>query len=246
MSSSFQRLFPLLKDFERHHLKLIQATVGTPPCPAAHGSVQFVSIEPGEQTGRAKTKSAEDEFTDGDEKELPVIVGVGINYWQNPNGPTATLTPCLPTVIDFDSEMRRAVNDAMGAYRRNSVAWTTPFNKRDAHASHVPHLPEGSDYILIATNFCPFITLKLWGKHEPKEQTDLLKAWSPPTHLDALFRLIGADVDLWIGHGVEHWSKFDAWRVTWPVHNWMVTYNLSGLGSANMAKARSTGNDLYK
>ncbi|MDB6175494.1 MAG: hypothetical protein JWL59_4805 [Chthoniobacteraceae bacterium] len=252
MAISFQRLYPILKQFERHHFSALTTTLinrasTATPYSAANGGIQFVSIEPGKNTCRATNASHAEEFWVDDDRELPLIVGIGINYGQGPQCTSfPSFQPWMPSIIDFAPEMRRAADGAMAAYRRNAVEWTSSATKTGPRASHVPHLSAGDDYILVATNFCPFITLKQWGRHSSSQSKALLSAWPSALHLDALYKLIGGDVDLWMAHGINHWKEFDLWRARLSISNWMKTYNLSGLGSANMAKAKLKNHPLYR
>ena len=248
---------PLLEKFDANYFDLL--TKGKPSLPAtASGGVQFVSMESARGTQRSSLADLNKgspiatsyQPIPGDDIAFPVVVCVGINYWQDRN--SASLTSGVkpikrfldPTIIDFDSQMRSAFNCEFAAYQRNPVAWVTPLAGRDAHASHVPELP---DYILIATNFSPFITTDKWGEMPAPDQSAILAAWPKTDHLDSLFRLIGHRVDLWIGHGKSHcWPKFDVWRKAMGIQNWMTTFNLSALGTLNVNNARKNRHPLYK
>jgi hypothetical protein len=83
------------------------------------------------------------------------------------------------------------------------------------------------DYILDVTNLSPFITIDDWTQFSVGQSKELLKAWSPPKHLDPLAELLGDRVDLWVGHGkVSVWEYFWSWRKK-KLNPWILTSNLS-------------------
>ena len=260
MAASFQQLMKLLRSFEQEQFEILcslhpNGITGE----VAHSGVQFVSIEPGKRTTRAKFKSCSEEWVVDDDRELPVVIGIGINYCQDTSIP-ATFPRLVrylrdqkngqPTIIDHFPQMRSALDKTIAVYHRNKPAWTMSLPSGNAHACDVPpELEAGSDYILIATNFCPFITRKEWGEHSRQERQGLLDATDELGHLSSLATLIGGYADLWIGHGKEAcWRPFDQLRqeMRAEIRHWMLTYNLSGRMCACIANARRGGNPLYQ
>jgi len=251
MAASFQQLRGLLEQFEQEQFDaLCCRRVDGSLNGVAHGGVQFVSIERARSTVRTKADAHKGCRIPGDEMVLPVVIGIGINYCQQRENATFPKLnrwlrdkECgLPTIIDHEPHMRRAADLAIAAYHRNTRAWSEPFEGRPAHAENVPPI---ADYILIATNFSPLITIKQWTKHTTAERAALMGAAT--VDLNRFIKLVESTVDLWIGHGRLHWERFDALRQeTGAMPNWMVTYNLSGLGAGNMIQRQNAGHPLYR
>ena len=62
-----------------------------------------------------------------------------------------------------------------------------------------------TNYHLVMTNFCPFITNKSWGDYrdyEPHVSQELFSFGLGLGHLTALQQAIGNHTDLWLGHGM--------------------------------------------
>lgn len=254
MGASFSHLSRLLSQFEQEQFAALSAQgVRGIPDGVANGGVQFVSIEPGQSTERTRRKSCSEEPLPDDERVLPVVVGVGINYGQNTTA-LQRLRRWLvneeneqPTIIDYAPQMRMALNKTLGAYHRNRDAWNGSRPGKRAQASNIPVEP-GSDYILVATNFCPLITLKPWGEYGATAVEPLLAATGEGAYLKSLVSIMGSYADLWVGHGKDHWSRFERLRCDSgnAMKSWMLAFNLSGHIHACIANARRRDDPLYR
>jgi hypothetical protein len=137
----------------------------------------------------------------------------------------------------------------LAAYNRNKDSWHHPhtywkaISERFASNDATSRLGlEGwdpteheSDFILIMTNFSPFITRLEWQalvQARPRGCSELVDRWPATAYLDDLYDAIGDSVDLWMGH-----SAVDGTRWVWPgfehfvrrrgIQEWMLTPNLS-------------------
>ena len=194
----------------------------------ANGEVQFFSVE---------NKYPESDL------DLPVVVGVGINYGQGvPKGPATypvhhlsahKSPPCKPPpfVVEDNAKGMRAATDAtLDAYCFAPQTWVT--NNYASRLGLWPSpngVPMNYDYHLVATNFSPFLSLERWLKHTRNDQASLRSAWRGTLHLDDLYQLLVPQVDtLWIGHGKEAvWSDFRKWQNALGVSRWLLTHNLN-------------------
>ena len=231
---TFKQLESKLTVFEKEQFKNLQKQLAGKKLPAAaQGAVQFVVL-----------------VTD-DHKEnnqlLPVVVAVGINYYQCKKT-DGILKPWLQdTVAEKAPGMLRATDCAIESYRRNKTAWENGIIQGvGPYAGRGTKDWMGDNYILIATNISPFITQKSWSKHNETEQSEMIKIWDYRQHLNALHQLLGNQVDLWVGHGKGYvWPIFQEWRERCGINNWMITYNLSGFGMVGMQKAKINCKNSY-
>jgi hypothetical protein len=226
---TFQQLETLLELFEsRQFNAILQAGVCRRlPQSASHGIIQSVALD--SLTANAATP-------------LPTVSALGINFWQDSapipgQPPVHLLSPpgaTSLTIVHNLSEMRRALDFALGAYRRNIGHWL------GTSAITVPDLSNG--YHLIAVNRSPFITTKSWSELRAWEQRGVLAAWPETPHLNAFDAVVGPGIDLSVGHGSTFvWPAFRC-RITTQSVSWLLTYNLSGLGLAQMKAANSNPN----
>jgi hypothetical protein len=107
-------------------------------------------------------------------------------------------------------------------------------------------------FILIMINFCPFITRKPWSKiKNPAGQQALLSAYNMGQYIGDLFKAIGADVDLWIGHSAIYgtvwvWPSFLGCMASNPIKNWLLTPNLNPQALLNTGNTfRKTSHPLH-
>lgn len=195
------------------------------PVPSmANGEVQFFSVE-------NKYRASD--------LDLPVVVGVGINYGQgNPqtaaNYPAHHLQAHEPPswVEDYAKGMRAATDATLDAYCFAPQTWVTNDYASGPRLWPAPHgVAMNHDYHLVATNLSPFISRKRWLDHTPVDQASLRSAWPTTDHLDDLARLLNNQADpLWIGHGkAAVWGDFRKWQKSLGVRRWLLTHNLSPL-----------------
>lgn len=228
----YSDIVSILGKLENKWVAHLRRSVPNPTPTWANGEVQFFSVE------HASPTTPED-------IDLPVIVGVGINYGQTPRPLVSSyperhlLTQKGHLVEDKPPAigMRHAVDATCNAYQSNWTLW------RDYGYAPSVRLPTISeDYILIATNFCPFLTKVEWTQNPPlppipaEEKTKLLDASWPPHHLDDLHAHLNGSVDLWVGHGkVAVWQPFAYWRRMRGISNWLLSANLSTRWPATIA-----------
>ncbi len=194
---SYQELVKLLGKKEHHWFDYYKKNIPLNPNPLiANGEIQCYSIEdiPPESTSGI------------------LVIGVGINYGQNPRGVNsinhAWLTPhllrkknkLLPAIVNerdwvvdynigsakpYDPEMRLALDEALKNYFGNEVEWVT--NRHASHTDVACSLKQFKGgcypYAMIATNFSPFLTQKCWSEHYP---TSAATISSPLVHFDHL------------------------------------------------------------
>jgi hypothetical protein len=217
------------------------------------GTAQFVVVQ-GPDVSNASNK----------ESNLSVICAVGINYSQ-----TDRTEPC-PTSLehylnradsvcdhDLHRDMRDPLDLSLAAYNRNTTAWVAPEQNRGLPSKCKAYASDSAlaglafqtsdgvfvldDYILVISNFSPFLTKDLWGNFSANQSKGLLDAWPPRRHLDPLVELLRDRVDLWVGH-----SKDSVWKPFWTLREqkkldpWILTFNLSGLG---LVAIKATKND---
>ena len=188
-----------------------------------NGEVQFASVEnsPGA----------------GEDDDLPIVVGVGINYGQQ-NKCSADFSHHLrdnagqPTIEDKPgSPMRKMMDLTLDEYE----AHRNPWHERKVAASPNINLPQKNlktgtyEYILIATNFCPFLTTITWQDYwEPYRAELLVQLDGIFTHLDDLEVLL-REKALWVAHniGSEAPILFRLWQKQSRVSRWLMTCNLN-------------------
>jgi hypothetical protein len=99
--------------------------------------------------------------------------------------------------------MRKALDVYLSDYAESKVDW----HSNGYATGTVPLL--GANYILVATNPCPFLTENDWGSYPASLRQSLLNAWNPNNHLQDFVARLGEDVDLWVVHGVDAaWPLF--------------------------------------
>jgi hypothetical protein len=224
---------------------------GSPPPPLpvlSNGEAQFFSIEDfnPNRSPKAKIPPIEEEARDPDKngKRL-LIVAVGINYGQSPTTtpPSSLVSHLLKKngpaswVVDNGSPAtRNALDEALRQFDGNAQTW---WNNSYASPTVKPaELCLGGQprpYILVCTNLSPFLSQLTWGRHSPAHQQAALagSVWNPNHHLCDLIGELGADVDLWVVHGIKHvWPTFD--KASRCISNWLMTPNLSRLGLLSM------------
>lgn len=195
------------------------------PSGAANGEIQFFSVESHDGKGNDLTESDED---------LPVVVGLGINYGQNP----ATRpwgTPFLgkdaegrPEVIDDEStKMRTILNSYFRHYSREDGAHKAAWKGADLVSTSEVNPPHDERYLLVATNYTPVITKEPWLDHSSAEHQQI-RSCLKPDHLDELEDQLPDDA-IWVIHGkTAVWPIFQQWcqqRGTAP-NLWIKTGNL--------------------
>ena len=211
-------------------LQAQRRTIGALPDPAGsivNGKVQFFSIEP----SPAK----------GDELEPAIVVGIGINYAQGQvkrdNG--TSFARHLQTVSsDNDQGMRKATDATFTAFEHHRQVWMD--NRYASKGLILPSKAQGRwDYVLIATNFSPFLTLKKWLVHEAKTPdvcSALLNCWDHLRHLKSLIDALKPFEPrvIWIGHGKHQWERFAEWQQETRVEPWLLSLNLSGYNTSRI------------
>lgn len=224
---TFANLEQKLQKFEDRQFGGINCTPavkGGLPAAAIHGGVQSIAL---------------DNSTSSSCAPLPVVVAVGINYYQCTTAMTwphfahwlGATSSGTPTVRDNILVMRNVTDFAIKAFWRNRPAWSS----LGQASTGIPSMREG--YHLVAMNLSPFITQKRWSSISLRNQSAILAAWPWQLHLDECLRRLGSVADLWIGHGTTHVTPlFHSWLLANSLPNWMLTYNLSGLGLGNMRK----------
>ena len=237
---SFNQIVKILSPYEDKWANCAAGVVPSLPT-CANGAVQFVGIEPGANASH--------------DTELPVVVAVGINYdqGQNPDNHLRWLRDVkgMPDgVTDCywqpgkPSDMRNTLDYALACYQRNQPEWVAKQNNGCVHSTGV--IPPLDDYILIAANLCPFITKSQWTSSPSPDCTRMKYLWPHAPHLHDLTFLLGNDVVLWVGHGKDCvWPDFLNWVSSSPQKSpWILTYNLSRQGLANM-KGRHMTDPLF-
>jgi hypothetical protein len=181
-----------------------------------NGEVQFASVE-------NSAKGAPDEETE-------VVVAVGANYTQHTSA-TVFPTPYLgvdaqdwPVVEDNDnpSMMRRHIDATLAAYSIDKQGW---FDRHLASSAGIAPPPK---YLLVATNFCPFITYEAWQNYHPTERANLLASFDGEfPQLRDLTSALAEKVSLWIGHGLnsEVPVVFRCWQRQNRLTPWLLTSN---------------------
>ena len=222
---NYSTLKPLLEALEQKWFcQLLGVFSSVPPSHSlpsiANGYAQFFSIEP----------------FDPPERDVPLVVAVGINYDQYLPGSLPKLDHWLHSRHPFGRSwvvdktwpvMRRALDVALAGYLSAPSTWEA--NKYASSKSLLPphwhKMRAPQDYILAMTNISPFLSQKQWTEHSSVERRDALKAWDPNQHICDLISMLGDDVDLWVVHGIgEVWPRFNR---TSCIKNWILTPNLS-------------------
>jgi hypothetical protein len=253
--NTFSNLVALLEPFERRQIGALQTAFPSPGKVSSiiNGDVQFVVVQP--------PKSNESSIN----QQLPVIVAVGINYYQEPLAVGPAFRPYVNThrpgrwVTDPSSGMHGSIDFALSAYRRNGATWASTICRAAGGRCYAsaPASPLLNDYLLVIANLSAFLTLKQWRRHKKSDTAKLLSLWPPwppvigREHLVDMTTVIESSVDLWILHGpatvFPHANTLFR-NLGW--NPWLLTYNLSGLGKVNMIKAGKNPahplNSLYK
>jgi len=221
----YSELHTLILDLEtRWQAELLKVSPSA-PSGAANGEIQFFSVESHDGQGNDLTESSAD---------LPVVVGLGINYGQNPTTQPWG-TPFLgrntrgrPQVIDNESTaMRRNVDATLSHFERNNGQHKRAWMDLGLVSSSELITPVGQPYLLVAANFSPVITLQEWGEHSTIEKNSILSAFAA-TYMEDLFHAIPSD-SLLIVHGKEYvWPPFS---ILYPFlkrkpGDWLKTDNL--------------------
>jgi hypothetical protein len=192
-----------------------------------NGEVQFASIE------NYSKDASEDE-------NLPIVIGVGINYGQQ-NKPS----PNFFYQHLRDKKGHATMEDKPGSKMREMMdltfdeyaAYPKPWYDRKLAASQNLIVPQKNpktgkyEYILIATNFCPFLTALAWQNKkywEPYRAELLVQLDGKFTHLDDLEVLL-REKALWVAHGLgsEVPILFRLWQKQIRVNRWLMTCNLN-------------------
>ena len=181
--------------------------------------------------------------------DLPVVVGIGINYGQG-SAKYPGFTPYLgrtdedlpiveeplPTGLArkrvHPSAMRRMMDLTFDSYSKAPRSW---FDRKIASSASIP-LPRKSagglyQYHLVATNFCPFITFQEWQTNWEPYRADILSRLDARfSHLDDLAILLRNYEPVWVAHTIcsEVPSLFRLWQTAQGIEPWLLTCNLNG------------------
>jgi hypothetical protein len=191
-----------------------------------NGEVQFASVENSPGTG--------------ENDDLPIVVGVGINYGQQ-NKYFTDFTPLIVATagkLDVEDKspsptpMRRMMDVTFDAYASNPQDWCD----RKIAASPCIKLPKNPatgkyEYLLVATNFCPFLTFLTWQDSlyfEPYRAELLVQLDGKFTHLDDLEVLL-REKAIWVAHGTgaEVPILFRLWQKRCGLDRWLMSCNLN-------------------
>lgn len=167
------------------------------------------------------------------ERDLPVVVALGINYTQDP-------VPCprdpagVPAVEDNLSSCRQLMMKARTAHGDCAARWHQTGNASSAHLA----LPEKFHFVM--TNFCLWITTEPWLELPVADRAGLL-ANNPPfagaptatpswPHLAALAQALAMHTEpaLWVVHGLhsEVFGLFNACQPILGLSPWLRIPNL--------------------
>ncbi len=212
----YSQLVPIIRALE---IRWQTSLKGNPDPRMANNQIQFFSVE-----------AAPPPY----EGDLPIVIGIGANYaqekasshiWREPyiKGPQGQI--CVEDKTS-PSPMRKHLDATFRAYDADRPAWV---DRCIASSAQIP-IPKG--YILIATNFCPFITYESWAKYKEQYRANLLKhsRFGFP-HLDSLLLALsqeGVNVHLFVGHYLECEvpTLFRMWVERNALEPWMLTRNL--------------------
>lgn len=180
--------------------------------------------------------------------DLPVVVEIGINYTQDRNKIPDQIAPASaprPSVadqvkIDFEKDCINHCIEHRAAWDASClVGQATNFKRLLA-----PEGPEGTgqgkirtgNFHLVMTNLSPWITKYSWNTSLPAPVGAELLVHPPHSasapcatpfgHLDDLFAVLGNEVFLWIGHGLD--SVPDHFRMFLAKHriaDWILIAN---------------------
>jgi hypothetical protein len=229
MAARFRDVSDTLSQLERKAFDAIRRSFRWPSdvAPFIRGSIQCFAVD--------KPKAAPDSI-------LPVVCAVGVNYTQNGRCSTE-LFPYEEGgagVIRATASMSSVIS-VVSAYERNRDTWVSrkaikPESPLEfygsAHATtKTGPLTKGA-FILIMTNVCPFITMREWAKQPRYVSERLLQECSTYKHLDDLYDLLGANIDLWIGHSALGgtrwvWPAFASFVQMRSIQEWLLTFNIS-------------------
>ena len=209
-------------------LGLEKQVPATPPIPGP-GWAGFVVNQPGRKT--PVQAFGLDQATR--ERDLPVVVALGINYTQYPQ--SCPRNPAgAPAVEDNLSSCRQYLTEARDAYRQCPARWYETENASS------PNLTLPDDFHLVMTNFCLWITTLRWMKIPVADRQGLLAnnhpfAGAPTTapnwpHLLALSQSLAPyrQPVLWVVHGLHSgvFNLFDTSQLRPTVPAWLKTPNL--------------------
>jgi hypothetical protein len=118
---------------------------------------------------------------------LPVVVAIGNNYTQSKRSSlpldhyiqTATSKTAWVEDSKLGMDMRRPLEFAWSACLRNPSSWTS-----GPHPAASALVSQPSTYILVVSNFSPFLTKSLWMDLKRRERDALLAMWPPLKHLN--------------------------------------------------------------
>jgi hypothetical protein len=166
-------------------------------------------------------------------KQLPVLVAIGSNYTQ---GVQRTPRDFLGRANAVENQLdgcRRSLANALADYARRGALWEA----KGAAASATLAIPE--DCHLVLTNFCLWITKRLWQRIRPQTRADLL-ANNPPlrgkpttpgqwAHLTELAAALAGHEVVWVGHGIqcEVFALFRQFISSVPGARWLLTPDLA-------------------
>ncbi|MFT5029852.1 MAG: hypothetical protein ACI9VS_002298 [Candidatus Binatia bacterium] len=228
----YSALHKIIQDLEITWQAQFTKACPQPPSNAANREIQFFSVE--SQDGKRTDLTVAD-------ADLPVVVGVGINYWQRPIQPQPQPKwpiPHLGRNSNNDPEVvdntRSNMRSFLDLYLKRFASLGPKFKKdwlRHGLVSsiNIPTFPS-SRYYLVATNLSPVLTRIAWQEHTPTEQQPL-RNLCRFDHLNDLFSS-GFQDALWVGHGkAEIWPVFPLWMSQLPPQNsgsihWLLTENL--------------------
>ncbi len=227
--NTYNTLVIALEGFEARHFTSLASRSPTLNQELVNGDVQFLCVQPPVDKDLGKPHH--------------VIVAIGINYFQLPDKVDPPVlkrhladSDGQPTVKDIytKEDMRHPLNYTLEAHHRKATRWTEGGFASD-------HICRFKDYILVVTNFSPFITRSRWLDIKPAAHRKKILELCNFCHLDDLVELIDhhGGAELWIGHGsATVWNRFDAFRQRHDLQRWINTYNLSGLGIIAMKRAK--------
>jgi hypothetical protein len=216
----FQELEKRLGAFEQEqHARLRSNLLGKLPFPEiCNGKIIFASLE-NDPTGQP-------------DEDLPVVLGVGSNYGQNPSifsefAPYYGADPFGNPIVNspVGSVMRTIMDLTFNSYTAAPYEW----QKRFVASSSQIKVP--SRYILIATNFCPFISFLSWQDpaYWAPYRAELLSSLGGEfKHLIDIAGIVGDA--LWVGHGMDSEVPvlFRCFQRKMNISQWLLSFNLNG------------------
>ena len=125
-----------------------------------------------------------------EDKELPVVLAVGINYGQGANYLRKDLG------LWDQTKMRTKLDKVFAALRGGTEAKCAP-----------PNFPNPSKYHLVATNFFPWITQKPWSRFNSIEEMLLIYCHGfrdPFAHIKEIGKKLNDKLKFVVFHGAEN------------------------------------------